>query len=88
MHARAPPVEDFQAGQESERIGKGKGEVREGKVRAVDREVREEGKGDERDGRAALPLIKSMIFGRADCGQVDLNLWCFFFGYVISNSIM
>ena len=86
--ARAPPVEDFQPGQESERIGKGKGEVREGKVRAVDREVREEGKGEERDGRAALSLIKSMIFGRADCGQVDLNLWCFFFGYVISNSIM
>ena len=79
MHARAPPVEDFQPGQESERIGKGKGEVREGKVRAVDREVREEGKGEERDGRAALPLITSMIFGRADCGQVDLNLWCFFF---------
>ena len=73
------PVEDFQPEQESERIGKGKGEVREGKVRAVDREVREEGKGEERDGRAALPLIKSMIFGRADCGQVDLNLWCFFF---------
>ena len=88
MHARAPCVEDFQPGQESERIGKGKGEVREGKVRAVDREVREEGKGEERDGRAALPLIKSMIFGRADCGQVDLNLWCFFFGYVISNSNM
>ena len=78
VHARAPPVEDFQPGQESERMGKGKGEVREGKVRAVDREVREEGKGEERDGRAALPLIKSMIVGRADCGQVDLNLWCFF----------
>ena len=61
-------------------MGKGKGEVREGKVGAVDREVREEGKGEERDGRAALPLIKSMIFGRADCGQVDLNVWCFFSG--------
>ena len=88
MHARAPPVEDFQPGQESERMVKGKGEVREGKVRAVDREVREEGKGEERDGRAALPLMKSMIFGRADCGQVDLNLWCFVFGYVQSNSII
>ena len=53
-------------------------EVREGKVRAVDKEEREEGKGEQRDGRAALPLIKSMIVGRADCGQVDLNVWCFF----------
>ena len=53
-------------------MGKGKGEVREGKVRAVDREVREEGKGEERDG--------------ADCGQVDFNVWCFFSGDVISNS--
>ena len=44
----------------------------------MDREVREEGKGEERDGGAALPVIKSMIFGRADCGQVDLNV-CFFF---------
>ena len=52
--------------------------MREGKVRAVDREVREAGKGEERDGEAALPLIKSIIFGRADCGQVDLNVWCFF----------
>ena len=41
--------------------------------------MREEGKGEERDGRSALPLIKSMIFERADCGQVDLNVWCFFF---------
>ena len=49
--------------------------MREGKVRAVDREVREEGKGEERDGRASLPLIKSMIVGRTDCGQVDLNIW-------------
>ena len=62
--------------------------MREGKVRAVDREVREEGKGEERDGGAALPLSKSMILGRADCGQVDLNVWCFLFGCVISNSIM
>ena len=54
--------------------------MREGKVQAVDREVREEGKGEERDGRAAVPLIKSMIFGRADCGQVDLNVWCFISG--------
>ena len=52
--------------------------MREGKVRAVDREVRQEGKGEERDGGAALPLIKNVIFGRADCGQVDLNVWCFF----------
>ena len=48
--------------------------MREGKVRAVDTEVREKGKGEERDRGAALLLIKSMIFGRADCGQVDLNV--------------
>ena len=54
--------------------GKGSGE---GNLRAVDREVREEGKGEERHWGAALPLIKNMIFGRADCGQVDLNVWCF-----------
>ena len=35
------------------------------------------GNGQERGGGAALPLIKSMIFGRADCGQVDLSVWCF-----------
>ena len=69
MHARAPPVEDFQPGQESERIGKGKGEVREGKVRAVDREVREEGKGEERDGRAA----QSMILGVQIVGAFFLS---------------
>ena len=41
----------------------------------MNREVREEGK--ERDGGAALPLRKSMIFGRADGGQVDLHVCCF-----------
>ena len=43
----------------------------------MERKMREEGKGRERDGGAALPLIKSTIFARADCGQVDLNVWCF-----------
>ena len=34
--------------------------MREGKVRAVDREVREEGKGQE-DGGAALPLMSGVF---------------------------
>ena len=53
----------------------------------MEREVREGGKGQERDGGAALPLIKSMISGRVDCGQVDPNVWCCFFWCVISNSM-
>ena len=53
----------------------------------MEREVREEGKGQERDRGAALPLIKSMIFGRSDCGQVDLNVWCCFSGVLEGISL-
>ena len=44
-------------------------------------EGRGEGTGEGRG--AALPLIKNMSFGRANCGQVGPNVWCCFFSGVL-----
>ena len=54
--ARTPPVENFRPGQEVKGWGRGRGsEGREGKVRAVDREVREEGRRGEGRGSSSTP---------------------------------